>query len=109
MRSIYFFCLLIPLGIQAQSYSNIIYDKLESEQGINSFTFSKMMLDAIDMTTEDDDGTLHRITGDLHKVKFLNVSEGGGAEFYLYEKLHRFFSKSKYKLIDIEENNEDDV
>lgn len=109
MRSILFFCLLIPLGIQAQSYSNIIYDELETEQGINSFTFSKLMLDAIDMTTEGEDGTVHHITGDLHKVKFINATDGGDTEFYLYKKLHRFFIESDYEPIDFEQENEDNV
>ena len=74
-----------------------IYSEFEDTEGTNTFSFTKMMLDAIDITTEDDDGTLHHITGDLHKVKFLNFSEE--ANIKSYSKLNQLFENSKYTMI----------
>ena len=71
MKKILYLFLLAPVLLVAQNTSLEIHNSVENEEGVNSFTFSKMMLDAIDMTTEDEDGSIQHITGDLHKVKFL--------------------------------------
>jgi len=103
MKKLLCLCLILPLFVSAQSHSNKIYFEFEDTEGTNTFSFSKMMLDAIDITTEDDDGTLHHVTGDLHKVKFLNFSEE--ANIKSYSKLNQLFENSKYTMVDFE--NED--
>ena len=75
MKKILYLFLLAPLCLVAQNTSLEIHTSFESLEGVNSFTFSKMMLDAIGMTTENEDGSVQHITGDLHKVKFLNFNE----------------------------------
>jgi len=65
------------------------------------------MLDAINITTEDEEGTIHHITGDLHKVKFLNFSEE--ANIKSYSKLNQLFENSKYTIVDLEDEDVEGV
>ena len=98
MKKIVFVLLFMPIVISAQSFS---YDNYENLDGVNSFSFSKKMLDAIDITTDNEDGTQQHITGDLHRVKFLNFSKE--ASQTSYENLETFFKASKYKRVNLED------
>jgi len=90
----------------AQNTSTEIYNSFENTEGVNSFSFSKMMLDAIDITTEDEDGSIQQIKGDLHKVKFLNFNENASNN---YKKLNRLFGDSNYKLVDLENSDTEGI
>ena len=106
MKKILNLLLILPLFIAAQNTSLEIYNSFENAEGVNSFTFSKMMLDAIDITTEDEDGSIKTITGDLHKVKFLNFNENNTNN---YKKLNRLFDNSIYKLVDLEDSDTEGI
>jgi hypothetical protein len=106
MKKILYLILIVPLLITAQNTSSEIYNSFENEENVNSFTFSKFMLDAIDMTSEDENGIIHHITGDLHKVKFLNFN-GDNPENY--KKLNRLFNNSIYKLVDVDTSDTEGV
>lgn len=106
MKKILNLLLILPLFIAAQNTSLEIYNSFENAEGVNSFTFSKMMLDAIDITTEDEDGSIKQITGDLHKVKFLNFNENNTNN---YKKLNRLFDNSIYKLVDLEDSDTEGI
>ena len=69
--------------VGAQSKSDKMYDAFSGKDGISNFSFSKSMLDAIDIDLGDEDEK--NVTGDLHKIRFMsyNPEKGklGGAEF----------------------------
>ena len=109
MKKILYLILLAPLLLVAQNSSLEIHNSFENEEGVNSFTFSKMMLDAIDMTTENEDGSIQHIRGDLHKVKFLNFNEDIADSTNNFKKLNRLFDKSSYQLIDLEDEDTEGV
>lgn len=109
MKKILYLFLLAPLFLVAQNTSLEIHTSFESLEGVNSFTFSKMMLDAIGMTTENEDGSVQHITGDLHKVKFLNFNEDELNSPDSFKKLNKLFEKSSYKLIDLEDEDTEGV
>ena len=106
MKKIFYLLLILPLFMAAQNTATEIYNSFENEEGVNSFTISKMMLDAIDITTEDEDGSIHQIKGDINKVKFLNFNENNTDN---YKKLNRLFGNSNYKLVDIEDSDTEGV
>jgi|GEM_PF-2415003 hypothetical protein len=109
MKKILYLVLLAPLFLVAQNSSLEIHTSFENKEGVNSFTFSKMMLDAIDMTTENEDGSIQHITGDLHKVKFLNFNEDTADSTNNFKKLNKLFNKSSYQLIDLEDEDTEGV
>ena len=102
MKKFIYLVLFVPSLVLAQKSSQEIHERFENEKGVNSITFSKMMLDAIDMTSESDDGTVHHLTGDLHKVKFLNFNED--ANLNSFEKLNSLFINSKYEIVDLDDS-----
>ena len=102
MKKFIYLVLLVPTLVLAQKSSQEIHERFENENGVNSFTFSKMMLDAIDMTSESDDGSVHHLTGDLHKVKFLNFNEDASQNSF--EKLNSLFINSKYEIVDLDDS-----
>ena len=106
MKKILYLLLILPLFMAAQNTSTEIYNSFENTEGVNSFSFSKMMLDAIDITTEDEDGSIQQIKGDLHKVKFLNFNENASNN---YKKLNRLFGDSNYKLVDLENSDTEGI
>ncbi|SES82654.1 protein of unknown function [Draconibacterium orientale] len=58
--------LLAGLLASGQSKSDKMYDTFANKDGITSFSFSKDMIDAIDMDLGDDDEK--NVTGDLHRI-----------------------------------------
>ena len=109
MKKILYLILLAPLLLVAQNSSLEIHNSFENSEDVNSFTFSKMMLDAIDMTTENEDGSIQHITGDIYKVKFLNFNEDTVEGTNKFKKLNKLFEKSNYKLIDLKDEDTEGV
>jgi hypothetical protein len=68
----------------AQSKSDRMYDAFENKDGVSTFSFSKSMLDLIDLDLGDD-GNERNVTGDLHRIRFMSYNpekgEISGAEF----------------------------
>lgn len=69
--------LLATLLLSAQSKSDKIYDAFEGKPGITNFTFTKNMIDAIDIDLGDD-GDERNVTGDLTKIRFLSYNPEKG-------------------------------
>jgi hypothetical protein len=61
----------------AQSKSDKMYDAFNSKDGISSFTFSKNMIDAINLDLGDE-GEEKNVTGDLHQVRFMSYNPEKG-------------------------------
>lgn len=79
----------------AQSKSYKMYDAFANKDGVLSFTFSKNMVDAINIDLEED-GDKKSVTGDLQQVKFMSYNpEKGkltGDEFR--QKIAEYLKKS---------------
>ncbi len=101
MKYIFLFIaiVLVPLFGVAQSKSYKMYDVFTDREGVTNFSFSKNMIDAIDLSIgdEDEDGEKN-VTGDLNQVRFMsyNPNKGklSGPEFL--EKAIGFLPKSSY-------------
>ena len=89
--------LLISQLVGAQSKSDKLYDAFANKDGISSFTFSKNMIDAINIDLGEN-GDEKTVTGDLHQIRFMSYSpEKGdlsGTEFI--EKAIGYLPKSAY-------------
>ena len=89
--------LLISQLVGAQSKSDKMYDVFSNKDGISSFTFSKNMIDAINIDLGEN-GEEKKVTGDLHQIRFMSYSpEKGdltGPQFL--EKAIGYLPKSAY-------------
>ncbi|HCE58416.1 MAG TPA: hypothetical protein DER09_11435 [Prolixibacteraceae bacterium] len=106
-----FFFVLVSLVAFAQSKSDKMYDAFANKDGVSSFTFSKNMIDAIDINLGDD-GDEKQVTGDLHQVRFMsyNPEKGSltGAQFC--DKAIGYLPKSRYhKFVDDEPGNDAEI
>jgi hypothetical protein len=92
----------------AQSKSCKMYDTFSGEEGISQFSFSKNMIDAIDLDLSDD-GDEKSVTGDLHEIRFLsyNPQKGNisGPEFI--QKVSTFLTLpyKKYEDDEVDDDN----
>ncbi len=90
----------------AQSKSDKMYNAFSNNDAVTSFTFSKNMIDAIDIDLgENGDGK--KVTGDLHQIRFMsyNPEKGdlSGSEFL--EKAKNYLPKMSYNKF---EDDDDD-
>jgi|SRR6056297_1097464 len=69
--------LLATLLLSAQSKSDKIYDTFAGKPGITNFSFTKNMIDAIDIDLGDD-GNERSVTGDLKEIRFLSYNPEKG-------------------------------
>lgn len=95
---------LIAFVAEAQIKTSAFINELEELEHINSFSFSKMMLDAIDITTEDEHGNSKRITGDLHKVSFIHSDGGQETSKEFHSKTSKFLKQRRFNQIDLDED-----
>ena len=90
----------------AQSKSDKMYNAFSSNDAITSFTFSKNMIDAIDIDLGEN-GAEKNVTGDLHQIRFTsyNPEKGdlSGPEFL--EQAKSYLPKMSYKKF--EDDDED--
>ena len=103
--------LLISQTVVAQSKSDKMYDAFANKDGISSFTFSKNMIDAIDLDL-DDDGDKKQVTGDLHQVRFMsyNPEKGSLTGKQFCDKAIGYLPKTNYqKFVDDEPDNEAEI
>jgi hypothetical protein len=100
--------LLVSQLVRAQSKSDKMYDQFANKDGITSFTFSKNMIDAINLDLGEN-GEEKKITGDLFQIRFMSYSpEKGsmsGTEFI--EKAIGYLPKSAYSKYEDEDKNSD--
>jgi hypothetical protein len=94
--------------ISAQSKSNKMYDAFSGNDAITSFTFSKNMIDAIDIDLGDD-GDEKNVTGDLHQIRFMsyNPEKGdlSGSEFL--DKAKGYLPKLTYHKFEDDDEDSD--
>ncbi|HBL74709.1 MAG: hypothetical protein A2W90_24195 [Bacteroidetes bacterium GWF2_42_66] len=95
---------LIVSGIAtAQSKSYKIYDSFSEMDGVSQFSFSKNMLDVVNIDLDDEGKT---ITGDLYEIRFLSYNpqkgEMNGSQF---TKKAMALLPSSYSKIDIEDDD----
>lgn len=69
--------LLAGMLASAQSKSDKMYDVFANKDGVTSFSFSKDMIDAIDIDLGDDDEK--NVTGDLNRVRFMSYNPEKGS------------------------------
>ena len=89
---------LASLVTNGQSKSDKMYNAFENKDGITNFSFSKNMIDVVDIDL-DDEIDESNVTGDLKKIRFMSYNpkngEISGSEFT--KKAIAFLPKSAYK------------
>lgn len=94
---------------EAQSKSNKMYDVFSNKDGVSNFSFSKNMIDAIDIDLGDDDEK--NVTGDLHQIRFMsyNPEKGdlSGEEFT--KRAIGYLPKSAYKKYEGDEDDDAEI
>lgn len=77
--------MLLAVVLNAQSKSDKMYDAFIGKDGVTNFSFSKNMLDAVDLDLGEN-GDDRNVTGDLYRVRFLtyNPKKGtlSGSDFH---------------------------
>jgi hypothetical protein len=63
--------------VGAQSKSDKMYDVFSGRDGVSNFSFSKNMIDAIDLDLGDNDDE-KQVSGDLHKISFMSYNPDKG-------------------------------
>ena len=69
--------LLVTSFVSGQSKSDKMYDAFASKDGVTGFTFSKNMIDAINIGLDDDNDS-KKVTGNLYKVRFMSYNPAKG-------------------------------
>ena len=89
--------LLVSQLANSQSKSDKMYDVFASKDGISSFTFSKNMIDAINLNLGEN-GDEKTVTGDLHQIRFMsyNPEKGSLSGTGFIEKAIGYLPKSAY-------------
>ncbi len=89
----------------AQSKSDKMYDSFANKSGISSFTFSKNMIDAINIDLGED-GDEKSVTGDLHQIRFMsyNPEKGDLSGPQFLEKAIGYLPKSAYNKYEDDED-----
>ncbi len=92
----------------AQSKSDKMYDAFSGNDGISSFSFSKSMIDAIDLELGDDDEK--NVTGDLHRIRFMSYNpEKGNLTGSDFIKKVIGLLPSQYNKFEDESDDDEDV
>jgi len=102
------FILLVSQIGNAQSKSDKMYDAFENKDGISSFSFSKNMIDAINLDLGED-GDEQSVTGDLNKIRFMsyNPEKGDLSGTQFLEKAIGYLPKSAYHKFEDDESDSD--
>lgn len=98
--------LLISQLVNAQSKSDKMYDAFANKDGISSLTFSKNMIDAINLDLGENEDE-KSVTGDLHQIRFMSYTpekgEMSGSQFI--EKAIGYLPKTAYHKFEDEEDS----
>lgn len=92
----------------AQSKSDKMYDAFNSKDGISSFTFSKNMIDAINLDLGEE-GEEKNVTGDLHQVRFMsyNPEKGNLTGHEFIKNAISYLPKNSYNKLEDEDTDSD--
>ena len=100
--------LLVSQLAGAQSKSDKLYEAFANKDGISNFSFSKNMIDAINLNLGED-GDEKSVTGDLNQIRFMsyNPEKGSlsGTEFI--EKAIGYLPKLNYHKFEDDEDDSD--
>lgn len=100
--------LLAGLLASAQSKSDKMYDTFANNDGITSFSFSRDMIDAIDIDLGDEDE--QNVTGDLHRVRFMSYNpEKGSLKNSEFTKKAIALLPGKYKKYEDDDDDDSDA
>ncbi len=101
--------LIVSQFANAQSKSDKMYDVFSGNDGVSSFSFSKSMIDAIDLDLGDDDDEKN-VTGDLNRIRFMsyNPEEGNLAGSDFIKKAIGLLP-SQYNKFEDESGDDEDV
>lgn len=93
----------------AQSKSDKIYDAFANKDGISNFSFSKNMMDAIELDLGEN-GDEKSVTGDLHQIRFMsyNPKKGDISGRDFVKKAVGYLPKTTYKKFE-DDDSDDDV
>ena len=99
---------LISQLTTAQSKSDKMYDVFANKDGISSFSFSKNMIDAINIDLGED-GDEKSVTGDLHQIRFMsyNPEKGSMSGNDFIEKAIGYLPKPAYYKYEDDEQDSD--
>jgi len=96
------------LLVNAQSKSDKMYDVFSGKDGVSNFSFSKNMIDAIDIDLGDEDEK--NVTGDLHQIRFMSYNpDKGKLKGSEFTKKACGLLPAAYKKYEAKGEEEDDV
>lgn len=100
--------LLASQLIMAQSKSDKMYNAFSSNDAVTSFTFSKNMIDAIDIDLGEN-GDEKKVTGDLHQIRFMsyNPEKGDLSGTGFLEKAKGYLPKMTYHKFEDDDKDSD--
>lgn len=101
---------LASLVTNGQSKSDKMYNAFESKDGITNFSFSKNMIDAINIDLGDDDEK-QSVTGDLHEVRLMsyNPKKGNSSGSDFTKKAIDYLPKVSYKKFESDEDDDSEI
>lgn len=95
--------------VGAQSKSDKMYDVFSGQDGITNFSFSKSMIDAIDIDLGEDDDE-RNVTGDLNRIRFMSYNpEKGSLSGSEFIKKAVGMLPPQYKKYEDEDDEDDDA
>ena len=108
----FFFLAAILISAQlsnAQSKSNKMYDVFSGKDGVSNFSFSKSMIDAIDIDLGEDDDK--NVTGDLQQIRFMsyNPKKGSMSGTEFTERAISLLPSTYKKYVDDDEEDSDAI
>ena len=100
--------ILASLLISAQSKSDKMYDAFSNKDGITSMTFTKNMIDAINIDLGEE-GDNKSVTGDLHQIRFMsyNPEKGDLSGSGFLEKAKGYLPKLSYHKFEDDDEDSD--
>lgn len=92
----------------AQSKSDKMYDAFSNNDAITSFTFSKNMIDVVDIDLGEN-GDYKNVTGDLNQIRFMsyNPEKGDLSGYEFLEKAKGFLPKMSYHKFEDDDEDSD--
>jgi len=100
----------VSFSLKAQDRpSDKLFEKMALKQGITMMSFSKEMLDAVNLNFDDDDTDESNVTGDLYEVKLIIYKAPENEEPMAFrETTLRYLPLNKYKKVE-DDDADDDV
>lgn len=103
--------ILLTISIHAQKRpSDKLFQNMALKNDITILSFSKEMLDFVNLSIDSEiDETTKEVTGDLHEVKVMICNTADNANYNFREDALSYFPKNKFKTIEPNEHELDDL